>query len=769
MATPVLLTGFEYGVLNINGGGLVTAITGSGMSIQSTTKRTGGYALKGLGSGGETLVSIALPLTTQATFALSFYFMWHTLPNVEMSIARVYNAAGSTARINFDPADQKIFGRWVTNGAKVNQVLAQDTWYRIEAKGDCSTGTSSLTYNVEAVGEQVTTYSQTATTFNGLLFGFIESTPTINTGECYWDDAVFSFTLGDYPLGPHAIVGLSPNSGGTSVPNPPTNIEDNASVTVNDSSNPANVELSDVPFGSLTTYIKQVGAQTGYAAVGFADTAETNILGVQAYVAYHSAGTSSNNASTRMYDGTTVTVVYTGDMSESSQFYKTKNLPIPSGGWTTALVNGLEGRVGYATDYNPVPYWDALLLEVAYIPVTGYTLQTTTGSFTWTRNNSIDLYNRITLTTAGSYIWTRNSVIELYNRKTLTTAGSYTWTRNNVIELFSRKTFTTLGSFTWTRNNAIELYNRKTLTTAGSYVWTRNNAILAKGFPLKTTTGVFTLDGKNAIELYKRLVLAAAGSYIWTRNDAILTKTGINNYYLWTTAGAFIWTRNNAIELLNRKTLTTAGVFTWNRNNAIELVNRKMFTTAGSYTWTRNNAIELLNRKVLTTAGGFTLDGKNAIELWKHLTKTTTGQFTWTGLDAILTWLILGQYKLQTTTGVFTLSGKNGNLLLNRLTKGATGSFSLSSAGERLLYNRKTLTTPGSFALVGNDAILNWIRFLKLLTNTGQFDFDFIDAILTIGSALEIYGNLASRDRNYMVAEISDLLTMTVTGNDNGE
>ena len=34
-----------------------------------------------------------------------------------------------------------------------------------------------------------------------------------------------------------------------------------------------------------------------------------------------------------------------------------------SGPWTTALLNALVARVGYASDVSPNPYWDALLLE----------------------------------------------------------------------------------------------------------------------------------------------------------------------------------------------------------------------------------------------------------------------------------------------------------------------------------------------------------------------------------------------------------------------
>ena len=35
--------------------------------------------------------------------------------------------------------------------------------------------------------------------------------------------------------------------------------------------------------------------------------------------------------------------------------------------WTTTAVNGLLLRIGYAGDINPVPYWDAAVLEYAWL------------------------------------------------------------------------------------------------------------------------------------------------------------------------------------------------------------------------------------------------------------------------------------------------------------------------------------------------------------------------------------------------------------------
>lgn len=376
MANGVVVTGFEHGLgtIVVSGGGLASAVVGTGMSVQSTVKKTGGYALKGVGTGGETYITTGLPATLQDTFAHSFYFLWHTLPNVEISILRVQTSAGSTARINFDPADQKIFGRFVSNGSKVNLVLQADTWYRIDLKADVSTGTSKLWYNVEGVGEQYTEYTQAATVFNGFRLGLIESTPTISQGECYWDDVIHSYTIGDYPIGPHGVDGLRPNGDGTH--NNASNImEDSAGNDIDGINFYAYDKLDDNPWVSTANadYVRQTANGTSnYCEVLFENISQTNILSATAFLQYASAGTLSNSGGCIIIDEDNTETVLWGivgalaDYSENTAFYKRVALPTPAGGWDQAAVNALKCRFGYSGDANPDPYWLALIIEVAY-------------------------------------------------------------------------------------------------------------------------------------------------------------------------------------------------------------------------------------------------------------------------------------------------------------------------------------------------------------------------------------------------------------------
>jgi hypothetical protein len=61
----------------------------------------------------------------------------------------------------------------------------------------------------------------------------------------------------------------------------------------------------------------------------------------------------------------TETVVFSGDLSQTALQYKTRVVTPAAGIWNQAAVNGLVGRVGYANDSTPNPYWDSIMLEAA--------------------------------------------------------------------------------------------------------------------------------------------------------------------------------------------------------------------------------------------------------------------------------------------------------------------------------------------------------------------------------------------------------------------
>lgn len=376
----VYIHSWSQGLLDgaIGNEGIVGLVEGSGMSIVAGDWRTSPYMIKGVGDYGETdlLWSISgAPTTIQG----SFYWKYHTVPNVEISILRVYRSSGSTARINFNPSTQKIYGRYVSDGTEVNLVLSADTWYEICFKVDVGTATSKLWYDVKPMdgswtGEQYTEYAQTASYLDGYLIGFIESNSyTITSGEAYWGGLIMNYDLSDYPMGDFDIKQLSPESDATHN-NTGGYIKDNGGNTIDGSSYYAYSWLDEVPWTSaLGDYIYQTSVATGdYVAINFEDISSATIWDAKAVLKYQSSGTSSNNGKCYI-EGDTEDTVYSGDMSETTSQYRSAILTRPSGGWTQTKVNALTGRMGYSSNVATQPRWASLMLEVVVTPEAGAT------------------------------------------------------------------------------------------------------------------------------------------------------------------------------------------------------------------------------------------------------------------------------------------------------------------------------------------------------------------------------------------------------------
>ena len=120
-----------------------------------------------------------------------------------------------------------------------------------------------------------------------------------------------------------------------------------------------------MPLNATNSYIRQTTVGSGaYLQIGFADvTGSGCINGVQALVAFHASGTQTNHGATRIRDQATETVVHNTSMGSNSLLYASAAVTPAGGRWTTSSLNGVIARIGYSTDVNPVPYWDALLLE----------------------------------------------------------------------------------------------------------------------------------------------------------------------------------------------------------------------------------------------------------------------------------------------------------------------------------------------------------------------------------------------------------------------
>jgi hypothetical protein len=357
------IDGWEHGHIT---GWAYTATNGP--AISSSVFRTGAYSARFYKTSSSTCY-LQKSITTTRVFVARVYVRFDAWPNVDEIIYRTSLVAGDAPALRLNVTTSQIeamFGANVGNACAT--VLQLNTWYRIDLKFDVTANPSAIDFQVDGVAATQSTQAQAATYPANQYFGAY----TAGTFDMFMDDLACSITAGDYPIGPGGVVGLSPNAAGTSSPG--NYVMDNADDIIDDATNPANVELDDVPMTSATDYIKQTAIDADlYAEVLFADTAEATIHGVSGHVAYRSSGsTPANSAIAKILDSNNQeSVIKSGDMSETTQARAGAMVAVPSGGWTMAHVNALRGRVGFASNVDVVPYWDAMMLQVAYAAAAG--------------------------------------------------------------------------------------------------------------------------------------------------------------------------------------------------------------------------------------------------------------------------------------------------------------------------------------------------------------------------------------------------------------
>lgn len=553
--TPVWIEGWEHGVISVSGGGIVNSIVGTAPIVQSTIKRTGGYALKSAAAAGT---SNCLKTLAASSYYLvgRFYFyvasgQWPSLQTCILygninPYPCIFLTAGAT--------EKKVGLGYSSTLLQKSGVITEDAWHYVDFYFNGSANPWTINASVDGVPLTQGTAAYAA----ALMPGFCSGIYNTCTGTVYFDDLVLSQTSGDYPIGAGGVVGLSPNAAGTS--NPGTYIQDNGSVVVNDATNPANVELDDVPFNGAD-YIKQTELDAAlYAEVNFADTAQATIHGAQAFLAYSSEAVSANNGQTRIRDSNgQETTVFSGDMSETTMFYKSAIVLTPSGGWTMAHVNALTGRVGYSSDATPDPYWQGLMIQVAYVEGAGYTLACEGGSYTLTgqdltpkRDGKIAAeagsyaltdqvagiyYGRAIDAEAGAYILTGAEAAALYGRAIDADAGAYVVTGTDAALLRAARLALDAGAYTITGQDAALIRAAKLVLDAGAYVLTGQAVTLtyvpgAGAYILSCESGTYAIAGQDAAALIDRLLSAGAGAYVIAGQDAALFRAAIANSIL---------------------------------------------------------------------------------------------------------------------------------------------------------------------------------------------------------------------------------------------
>jgi hypothetical protein len=232
------------------------------------------------------------------------------------------------------------------------------TWYVIDLRYDLRNNPNLADWRIDGVAQTQVSRAAAAATATGFGLG---STTNASIYSANYDDMFVANAATAYPVGDGKVVRLVPDGVGTH--NTPGNFSNNDGSAINANSWQ---RLDEIPLGSGSDWVRQTAnSVTSYLEFTFGNTTETCIREVSAVLAFHSATNAVNNAKTSTFDGSTESVVFSGDMGGTALQYASTIATPTSAPWSQSTVNGLAARVGFATDTNPNPYWDGLVLEAA--------------------------------------------------------------------------------------------------------------------------------------------------------------------------------------------------------------------------------------------------------------------------------------------------------------------------------------------------------------------------------------------------------------------
>jgi hypothetical protein len=358
---PAYLTGFEAGRKSAHSDNIFGFGNAAATSVQTTTVRSGAYALKAAPVGGSAYMgwwNQSLPATETIRFAIRF----ETLPSANVGQLFAVTTPASTAATLKYVSASKTFAfalsgnTTVTSSSSVQ--LAAGQWYVIDLRFDPSTATHQLAWRLDGVAQPSVSVASTATT----VYDHQVGTNGADTYTAYYDDLAIVAGTAAYPLGDGRIYGLKPDGMGNLTP-AGSNFVNNDNTALNANSWQ---RLDESPLTGNTDYISQnVLNANSYAEITFANTTETCVRAAAAYITWHTAGAKTTTAAFRIYDGAVSSPVREGEWLHQAGRDLSKAIT-PATTWSPSTLNGLVGRFGYwsntGSPANP-PLLDGALIE----------------------------------------------------------------------------------------------------------------------------------------------------------------------------------------------------------------------------------------------------------------------------------------------------------------------------------------------------------------------------------------------------------------------
>jgi hypothetical protein len=354
-SSAVWLTGMEHGVVSTAGGGIYSSLAGT-PTADNTIARSGVYSLRIADASASATVRALRSVPASNVLVTRFAVRLSSLPSVTSNLA--YVNSGTDLVLRYNATSQRFQLVLGASTATSTTATSAATWYVFDVRYDLRGNLHLGDWRVDGVAQTQVSRSASPATANGFGLG---ATANASVYTANYDDILVATQPTAYPLAASRIVRLSPDSMGTSVGVGNFRNNDGTAIDANSWQ-----RLDEVPMTSTADYVRQqANGGTSYVEFGLQNTSEMCIPEVSVLLAYHAAGSAADTGKTSILDGTTETVGFSGDMSQTALQYKSAIVTPAAGLWHQSAVNGLVARVGYSTDSSPNPFWDSIMVEAA--------------------------------------------------------------------------------------------------------------------------------------------------------------------------------------------------------------------------------------------------------------------------------------------------------------------------------------------------------------------------------------------------------------------
>jgi hypothetical protein len=524
-AAPVFYTGFEQGVISIQGG-IWALIDGNGVTttVTNADANSGTYSLQTAPTASASSRAVRSITGSPTVLVVRHYFKIVTAPATSAYLAEINcSTATSDPRFYINPST----GRYEIRVGSATVVATgplytTGVWNYIDWKVNVSANPWQITASINGGTPFTGTSSQAADTITVYRIGTGSSTGPAYTAR--HDDIIISTTEADYPFGAGGTEAVFPNADGTH------------SAGVNIMENQAGADigavaawslLDDVPMNTTADYVRQFANGTAnYAEVRFPTPSHvTNVFGLRVVLAYMSASTTANQGATIVsrdnfasFDEVYGNPTTRQDMSESSLFYKEVFMTEPAGGWDSTTLSNLRARMGYSGDASPIPQWHGLMIEVAYATLTdpqvvasdsvgvtegiGVSIAAGGNTLEPSETENITAAEAVALTTSAPQVSPSEAVTIAENQ--LLAVGTSQVNKSDAVSVAESVTvaIAAIATLAVNKSDAVTVTESKSVTVGAPQVAVSDNATVAEGVALfVVSAGSLSVSVSDAVTI----------------------------------------------------------------------------------------------------------------------------------------------------------------------------------------------------------------------------------------------------------------------------